>query len=406
MRSMSGIEEKARKARDKKAAYGTDVDLESYQSEAKSRERVEDSEDLPDVVKEAALGVGVKLDAEATGEYVQMDQTPVVAKSLYEGVEIMDMASALDKYDFLQDYWWKLVAPDADKYTADVAQAQPAGYFIRSKKGMKTVFPVKSCLYLGSSNLNQRVHNVIIAEEGSELHVITGCTTPSHVDRGLHIGVSEFFIQKDAKVSFTMIHSWGKEVEVRPRTGITIAEGGSLSNNYILLKPVKTIQTFPTATLAGRGAVASFNSVIYSTMGNIDIGSNVFLDGPDTSAESISRVVSVGGEVIARGRMTGRVPGARAHLECVGLLLSDKGRIYSIPELDGQSRDLDMSHEAAVGRISEEELEYLMARGLSSDEATSVIVRGFLDVEIKGLPEDLKQEIKKITQREDLKGAS
>ena len=406
MRSMSGIEEKARKARDKKAAYGTDVDLESYQSEAKSQERVEDSEDLPDVVKEAALGVGVKLDAEASGEYVQMDQTPVVAKSLYEGVEIMDMASALDKYDFLQDYWWKLVAPDADKYTADVAQAPPAGYFIRAKKGMKTVFPVKSCLYLGSSNLNQRVHNVIIAEEGSELHVITGCTTPSHVDRGLHIGVSEFFIQKDAKVSFTMIHSWGKEVEVRPRTGITIAEGGSLSNNYILLKPVKTIQTFPTATLAGRGAVASFNSVIYSTMGNIDIGSNVFLDGPDTSAESISRVVSVGGEVIARGRMTGRVPGARAHLECVGLLLSEKGRIYSIPELDGQSRDLDMSHEAAVGRISEEELEYLMARGLSSDEATSVIVRGFLDVEIKGLPEDLKQEIKKITQREDLKGAS
>jgi len=406
MRSMSGIEEKARKARDKKAAYGTDVNLESYQSEAKPQERVEDLEDLPGVVKEAALGVGVKLDAEASGEYVQMDQTPVVAKSLYEGVEIMDMVSALDKYDFLQDYWWKLVAPDADKYTADVAQAPPAGYFIRAKKGMKTVFPVKSCLYLGSSNLNQRVHNVIIAEEGSELHVITGCTTPSHVDRGLHIGVSEFFIQKDAKVSFTMIHSWGKEVEVRPRTGITIAEGGSLSNNYILLKPVKTIQTFPTATLAGRGAVASFNSVIYSTMGNIDIGSNVFLDGPDTSAESISRVVSVGGEVIARGRMTGRVPGARAHLECVGLLLSEKGRIYSIPELDGQSRDLDMSHEAAVGRISEEELEYLMARGLSSDEATSVIVRGFLDVEIKGLPEDLKQEIKKITQREDLKGAS
>ncbi len=104
--------------------------------------------------------------------YVQMDQTPVVAKSLYEGVEIMDMASALEKYDFLQDYWWKLVAPDADKYTADVAEAPPAGYFIRAKKGMKTVFPVKSCLYLGSTNLNQRVHNVIIAEEGSELHVI------------------------------------------------------------------------------------------------------------------------------------------------------------------------------------------------------------------------------------------
>jgi uncharacterized protein len=402
---VSGVEERAQLAKDKKAVYGVDVDLESYESEAKPHDLVQKAEDLPSEVKKAALDVGVKLDGESSGAYVQMDQTPVIAKSLYDGVEIMDIAGALKKYDYLQDYWWKLVAPDADKYTAQVAQSPPAGYFIRAKKGMKTVFPVKSCLYLGSTNLNQRVHNIIIAEEGSELHVITGCTTPAHVQRGLHVGVSEFFIQKNAKVSFTMVHSWGKEVEVRPRTGITIDEGGSLSNNYICLRPVKTLQTFPTATLAGKGAVASFNTVIYSSMGNIDVGSNVNLNAPETSAESISRVVSVGGEVIARGRMTGRVPGARAHLECVGLLLSEKGRIYSIPELDGQSKDLDMSHEAAVGRISEEELEYLMARGLSSEEATSVIVRGFLDVEIKGLPEELKQEIKNITQREDLKGA-
>lgn len=402
---LPSIEERAKKAKEKKALYGVDVNLESYESEANPHEMIERAEDLPEEVKKAALDVGVKLDKETSGAYVQMDQTPVHTRSLFEGVEVLDTATALKKYDYLQDYWWKLVAPDADKYVADVARNPPAGYFLRAKKGMKTVFPVKSCLYLGSTNLNQRVHNIIIAEEGSELHVITGCTTPAHVQRGLHIGVSEFFIKKGAHVSFTMIHSWGKEVDVRPRTGIVIEEGGSLSNNYICLRPVKTLQMFPTATLAGRGAVASFNTVIYSTMGNIDVGSNVNLNAPETSAESISRVVSVGGEVIARGRMTGRVPGARAHLECVGLLLSDKGRIYSIPELDGQSRDLDMSHEAAVGRISEEELEYLMARGLTSEQATSVIVRGFLDVEIKGLPEDLKQEIKNITQREDLKGA-
>jgi Fe-S cluster assembly scaffold protein SufB len=402
---VSGVEEKARKAREKKAVYGTDVDLESYESGAKAHEEVERAEDLPGEVKKAALDVGVALEREASGAYVQMDQTPVIARSQFEGVEILDTAAALKKYSYLQDYWWRLVAPDADKYTADVAQSPPAGYFVRAKRGQKTIFPVKSCLYLGSTNLNQRVHNIIIAEEGSELHVITGCTTPAHVQRGLHIGVSEFFIQRGAHVSFTMIHSWGREVEVRPRTGILLEEGASLSNNYILLRPVKTLQTFPTATLAGPKSVASFNTVIYAAMGNIDVGSNVLLNAPETSAESISRVVSVGGEVIARGRMTGTVPGARAHLECIGLLLSERGRIYSIPELDGKSKDLDMSHEAAVGRISEEELEYLMARGLTPEEATSVIVRGFLDVEIKGLPEELRQEIKSITQREDLRGA-
>jgi Fe-S cluster assembly scaffold protein SufB len=403
--SMSDIEDRARQAKEKKAIYGTDVAIDSYEPEAAPHEMVDRPEDLPSEVKKAALDVGVKLDAEESGAFVQMDQTPVVARSAFEGIELLDMATALKRYDYLKDYWWKLVAPDADKYVADVAAAPAAGYFIRAKKGMKTIFPVKSCMYLGTTNVNQRVHNIIIAEEGSELHVITGCTTPAHVQRGLHLGVSEFFIKKGAHVSFTMIHSWGREVEVRPRTGIRIEEGGSLSNNYICLRPVKTLQTFPTATLAGRGAVASFNTVIYSTMGNIDVGSNVILNAPETSSESISRVVSIGGEVIARGRMTGMVAGCRAHLECVGLLLSDKGRIYSIPELDGRSKDLDMSHEAAVGRISEEELEYLMARGLTSQEATSVIVRGFLDVEIKGLPEELKQEIKNITQREDLRGA-
>jgi Fe-S cluster assembly scaffold protein SufB len=337
--SLPGVEERARQARGKKALYGVDLDLESYESEARPPEAVEKAEDLPEAVKKAALDVGVKLDRETSGAYVQIDQTPVHTKSLFEGVEILDTASALKKYDYLQDYWWKLVAPDADKYVADLAEHPPAGYFIRAKKGTRTVFPVKSCLYLGSANLSQRVHNIIIAEEGSELHIITGCTTPAHIQRGLHIGASEFYIKKGAHVSFTMIHSWGKEVD------------------------------------------------------------------PETSAESISRVVSVGGEVIARGKMTGMVPGARAHLECVGLLLSEKGRIDSIPELDGRSRDLDMSHEAAVGRISEEELEYLMSRGLTSEQATSVIVRGFLDVEIKGLPEELRREIRSITQREDLRAA-
>ncbi len=117
--------------------------------------------------------MGVTLDDESSGAYVQMDQTPVVAKSLYEGVEIMDIASALKKYDFLQDYWWKLVAADADKYTADVAEAPPAGFFIRAKKNMKTIFPVKSCLYLGSTNLNQRVHST------------SGCITSSSPRRAL-----------------------------------------------------------------------------------------------------------------------------------------------------------------------------------------------------------------------------
>lgn len=404
--SVPGIEERARKARDKRAALGTDVDLESYDSEARPHGEIQELVELPDDVKNAALNVGVSLDAQTGGAYIQMDQTPVHVGSTTEGVEVLDISAAMKKYDGLKDYWWKLVQVDQDKYTADVASYPPAGYFLRARPGAKTVFPLKSCLYLGQTNLNQRVHNVIIAEENSELHVITGCTTPSHVQRGLHIGVSEFYLKKGARVSFTMIHSWGKEVEVRPRTTIHMEEGSVLSNNYICLTPAKTLQTYPTAVLDGPGAVASFNSVIYAAQGNLDLGSQVYLRAPNCSADSVTRAVSVGGDIITRGKMVGEVPEVKAHLECVGLILSDKGRIYSIPELDGRCGGLDMSHEAAVGRISEIELEYLMARGLTRDQATGVIVRGFLDLEIKGLPDALKQELRNITQLQELHGAS
>ncbi|HEC30964.1 MAG TPA: SufD family Fe-S cluster assembly protein, partial [Deltaproteobacteria bacterium] len=107
-----------------------------------------------------------------------------------------------------------------------------------------------------------------------------------------------------------------------------------------------------------------------------------------------ARTLSTGGKIIARGHLVGEVPGIKAHLECKGLILGS-GVIHAIPELEGKSPDLEMSHEAAVGRIGQEEIEYLMARGLSEEEATSVIVRGFLNVDIKGLPKQLQDEIDK-----------
>jgi len=405
--SMSNrLEDKAKKAKDKTAALGVDIDLESYESESNPHEEIEALEMLPLDVQKAALSAGVSLNGESAGNYIQVDQSAVHQSASIDGIELIDIGTAIEKHSYLKDYFWKLVPVDMDKYTADVGMHPPAGYFIRAKPGTKTVFPLKTCLYMGGHNQRQRVHNVVIAEEGSDLHIITGCTTPSHAGKGLHLGVTEIYVKKNAHVSVTMVHNWGEEVEVRPRGASYIEEGGSISENYITLTPVKSLQAFPTATLAGKGAVASFNTIMYSRKGNIDVGNQTILEAPQTSAESISRVVSTGGEIINRGRMVGKVPDIRAHVECVGLILSEKGRIYSIPELDGWCGGLDMSHEAAVGKISQEELEYLMARGLSNEEATSVIVRGFLDVEIKGLPPALKHEIQNITKLEEIYGGS
>jgi len=189
------------------------------------------------------------------------------------GVEMLPVTEALKKYDGLEDYWWKLISPEKDSFTREADQELDNGYFIRALPGEKVIYPLQTCLYMRNENIAQRVHNIVIAEEGSELHIITGCSTHPHLTSGLHIGISEFYVKKGAKLTFTMIHNWGENVYVRPRTGIRVEEDGVFLSNYISLKGVKSVQTFPTATLAGPNALARFNSVIVAPDGSdIDTG--------------------------------------------------------------------------------------------------------------------------------------
>jgi len=122
------------------------------------------------------------------------------------------------------------------------------------------------------------------------------------------------------------------------------------------------------------------------------VGGRIFLQKPGNRAEIVARTITNGSRIIARGHLIGEVPEIKAHLECKGLILNG-GIIHAIPELEGHVDGVEMSHEAAVGKIAQEEISYLMSRGLDEDEATSTIVRGFLNVDIPGLPEQLKAEI-------------
>ena len=156
------------------------------------------------------------------------------------------------------------------------------------------------------------------------------------------------------------------------------------------------MQMYPTVRCVGSNSVVRFNSILVAQPGSImDIGSRVILEAPRARAEIVSRAISTGGTVIARGDLQGNAPDIKGHLECRGLILSDKGTIHAIPELKGTLAGIDLSHEAAVGKIAEEEVEYLMARGLTRTEATATIVRGFLRVDIEGLPPLLITELQK-----------
>ncbi|MBA7492359.1 hypothetical protein ES702_02909 [subsurface metagenome] len=213
---------------------------------------------------------------------------------------------------------------------------------------------------------------------------------------GLHIGVTEIYVKRGAKITYTMIHNWSPETAVRPRTAITVEEGGIFLSNYICMKPVRTLQMYPKVRCVGENAIARFNNILVAPVGStMDIGSRMQLEARGCRAESITRAITTGGTIIARGYILGSVPEVKGHLECQGLILSERGTIRAVPELEGQVSGVDLSHEAAVGKIAEEQLEYLMARGLTYAEATAAIVRGFLNVDIEGLPPQLTSEIKK-----------
>ena len=390
--------EKAKAAAAKPAAFGEDIDLGVYVSSSEEQPYQSDPSQFSAKAKEQMLGAGVILDdpSQRAGTFIQTDNAPVHSSVREEGVEVMAVSQALEKYDWLADYWWQAVAVDTDKYTANVELNQNNGYFIRALPGHKIVYPVQACLYLAKARLAQNVHNIIIAEEDSELHIITGCTTASDEEAGLHLGVSEFYIKKGAKVTFTMIHNWNPEVAVRPRSAAIIEEDGVLLSNYVLMKPVRSLQMYPTARCVGENAAVRFNSVLVAGVGSsLDVGSRVILNAKGAKTEIISRAITTGGSIVARGYVEGNAPDVKGHLECRGLILTGEGMIHAIPELKGTLAGIDLSHEAAVGKIAEEEVEYLMARGLTRNEATATIVRGFLRVDIEGLPPLLGAELQR-----------
>jgi hypothetical protein len=155
---------------------------------------------------------------------------------------------------------------------------------------------------------------------------------------------------------------------------------------------------YPVAFCNGENSKASFNSILYGHRdSSLDIGSKALLNGKDSKAEMITRAIArEGAKIFARGRIEGNNPACRGHLECRGLIVDDESFIQSIPELIARKRGAEITHEAAVGKISEKEIVYLMTRKLSRDEAVSTIIRGFMDVSIMGLPESLDEEVGRI----------
>ena len=357
---------------------------------------------LPREILRRSFEVGVVPQEDSrAATYFQIDHSVVseaVQRLFQDKLEVMSTREAIKKYDWLKGYWWKLVKRDTDRFTLLADSMWDHGYFIRILEDQKVTLPLQSCLFVLTDNLNQNVHNVIIAEPGSEAQIITGCAVHPNVHGGLHVGVSEFYIKEDAKLTFTMIHGWNQGFDSRPRSAAVIEDNGVFVSNYMLFEPVKSLQMYPVAYCRGVNSKVSFNNIIYgSGDSHIDTGSKVVLQNEGARGEIITRAIATdNAKIYARGFLQGEHKGSKAHLECRGLLLSDNAMVYAVPELLAKAQGAELSHEAAVGKIAEEEIQYLMARGFSEKEAASLIVRGFMDISIFGLPKELEENIQRI----------
>jgi Fe-S cluster assembly scaffold protein SufB len=382
-----------KEALNKKGAYGKDIDLEMYEEGSKDADQISDLDSSE--YKRYMEQVGVVADEMArSGSLLFIDNgMSHCSPKIQEGLEVTSVSEALKKHDGLKDFMWNAMDPAKDKYTAKTYLEDGDGFFVRVKSGYHIKTPMQSCMLLKTNRTVQNVHNIIIVEDGASLEMITGCTTAHHANDSLHVGVTEMYIGDDANLTYSMVHSWGNKTNVRPRTKTVVGKNSNYVNNYILLNPVGSIQSFPAADLA-EGASTTYNTVCLAHAGSdIDTGGMVNLNGFGSRAEIMSRSISMGGKMGARGRLVGNAPGVKAHLECRSIILKDGGSTLAIPELEAHVADVEMTHEAAVGKIARDQIEYIMSRGLDEDQAVSMIVKGFLSGSINGLPESLQKDL-------------
>ena len=377
----------------KKGAYGSDIDLDDYDEGSKESVVIDDMESSD--YRRYMENVGVVADEiNRAGTLLFIDNAPSHCSAKpQEGLEMMSVQEALKVHDGLRDYMWKAVDPTKDKYTAKSYLEDADGYFIRVKAGHHIKAPVQTCMMLSTDKSIQNVHNIVIVEDNASLEMITGCSTAHHANDALHVGVSEMYVGDNSSLTFSMIHSWGKKTGVRPRTGTVVGKNSAYTNNYVILNPVGTLQSFPVATLQ-EGSSAMYNTMCIAHEGSdIDTGGMVYLNGRRSNAQIMSRSISMGGHMTARGRLVGNAPEIKAHLECRSIIMKDGGSTSAVPELEAHVADVEMTHEAAVGKIAQDQIEYLMSRGLDEDQAVSMIVRGFLSGSINGLPMELQNQL-------------
>ena len=387
------------RALNKPSPYGPDVDLSRFNLGLAESEPLEEEE--VDKIS-SRLGIGGNILKKA--DYLQVNES-VLSKFMRERLTkhsavVLPTSEALKKLDWVKGYSWRLVSPDTDKYTAATSlYGNELGYFIYVPPGVKIKDPIYTCLFITRRKYAQLLHNIVVVDDDAELNLVTGCGVPDQPIGSLHVGVSEFYVGRRGKLTYTMIHAWAPDMVVRPRTAVSVSEGGEYVSYYVIYSPVESLQTYPKVYL-GRDAKATLNSIIVGEgRGIYDVGSAIILEGSGSAGEILSR--NLGKEssrIYARSRIEGRSGPSKGHIECLGLVENENAVIESLPEISSSSPEAILTHEAAIGKISEDLINYLLGKGFSEEEARSAIIKGFLGIEEPKLPQQVRETIARVVE--------
>lgn len=367
-------------------------------------------EDVPDEIKLTFERLGVP---QAEREYLAGVKSQYDSEVVYgslkdslekKGVIFLGMDEGLSKYaDLVREYFGKVVPASDNKFSALNSAVWSGGSFLYVPKGVEVGLPLQAYFRINADRVGQFERTMIIADEGSKVHYVEGCTAPVYSSYSVHAAVVEIFVKKGARVQYTTVQNWYKNVYNLVTKRAWVEDEGEMVWTDFNMGSKLTMK-YPSFILAGKGARGETLSMAMAGAGqHQDAGSKAMHLAPYTTSTIVSKSISKdGGRTSYRGMVSvgPKARGAKSRVVCEALLLDSKSRSDTYPTNKIMTNDARLEHEASVSKISEEQLFYLMSRGLREQEAGKMIVSGFVEPLIKKLPLEYAVEMNRLIDLE------
>ncbi len=357
---------------------------------------------IPQAEQKSLAGVGAQYDSELVYHNVR-------AEVAAQGVVYTDLESAMhgEYAEMIRTHFMHLVKPQEHKFAALHGAVWSGGSFVYVPKGVSVTIPLQSYFRLNAPGAGQFEHTLIIVDEGAYLHFIEGCSAPKYNVANLHAGCVELYVGKNAKLRYSTIENWSKNMYNLNTKRAIVEEGGTIewvSGSF----GSHVSYLYPMSILKGDDSRMEFTGITFAGEGqNLDTGAKVVHTGKRTSSYINTKSISKDGGIStfrSSVQIGKQASGSKASVSCQSLMLDDISRSDTVPAMDIRTRDANVGHEAKIGRISDEAVFYMMSRGISEEDARAMIVSGFADDVSKELPLEYAVEMNNLIQLE-MKGS-